>query len=99
MRTGSSGVGRRRRAGSKTATVFVDRMDKTQANFVDDGGRSLGQSVKAGSYPANAWGIHDMHDNVFEWSRDWERGSGSFDSEGFAEPEQDSEIADLILSI
>jgi formylglycine-generating enzyme required for sulfatase activity len=65
------------RAGSSTATSFGDRLSRSQANFDGepynggDGGPEMRQSVKAGTYPANAWGIHDMHGNVFEWCRDW----------------------------
>jgi formylglycine-generating enzyme len=65
------------RAGTTTATHFGDQLGTSQANFRGKpyrGGEqdaAPGRATKVGSYPANAWGVHDMHGNIYEWCRDW----------------------------
>jgi formylglycine-generating enzyme required for sulfatase activity len=63
------------RAGTKTAYCFGDTVTHEQANLLDRNQDRepitwLQRPAVVGSYPPNAWGLHDMHGNVREWCED-----------------------------
>ncbi|MFM7514770.1 MAG: formylglycine-generating enzyme family protein [Cyanobium sp.] len=65
------------RAGTTTPFHFGETISSELANYdgaeiYGDGpkGEFRNQTTDVGIFPANAWGLHDMHGNVWEWCED-----------------------------
>jgi len=58
------------RAGTRTWFAFGDTLTRSQAQISEGTPGSAGKTVEVGSFPANKFGLHDLHGNVMEWCED-----------------------------
>jgi formylglycine-generating enzyme required for sulfatase activity len=80
------------RAGTATAFSFGETITAEQVNY--DGnypygnapkGEYRGKTTRVGSFPPNAWGLYDMHGNVWEWCQDaWHKDYNGASTDGRA---------------
>lgn len=85
------------RAGTTTPFHFGETISTDQANYNSNfiygngkKGKYREKTTPVGSFPANAWGLHDMHGNVWQWCQDW---SGDYPQKDVVDP-QGSEAGD-----
>ena len=82
------------RAGTTTAYYFGGNLDQSLANY----DQNVGKTTLLGSYSPNAFGLQDMHGNVWEWCEDvWHENYEKAPTNGSSWNENDSQSSERIL--
>jgi formylglycine-generating enzyme required for sulfatase activity len=76
------------RAGTTTAYHTGGKLSTAQANYNGeadnpDHGLNRDETTPVRSFEPNAWGLYDMHGNVWEWCSDWH---GPYDAQPTTDP-------------
>ena len=79
------------RAGTKTPFHFGETISTDQVNYngehiYGDGKKGLDRkkTTPVGTFPANAWGLCDVHGNVYQWCQDW---AGEYPQKDLVDPQ------------
>lgn len=93
------------RAGTTTPFHYGEMITSELANYRgiavynnSPKGEYREQTTEVGTFPANEWGLHNMHGNIWEWCEDdWHDNYGDASSDGSAWVESDRKSTDRLL--
>jgi formylglycine-generating enzyme required for sulfatase activity len=91
------------RADTTTPFYFGETLTTAFANYNgspyrdEPSGEDRGETIAVGQFPPNAFGLHDMHGNVYEWCQDdWHGNYEGAPTDGTAWVSDDEDVSKII---